>query len=356
MPPRTRRLLIGAGASLLVAVLVAAVTLFLLLRPDRFTALLQDEAQRAGLSLSLASPASPTLFPRPALELSGLTLSANGADTPLLLAARGRLTLPWRTVFGGPPAITQMEVDAPRVDLDALQQWLAALHLQDAGVAPTIPRIDTGIRIEHGSLVRGDHLLLKNITLVTGSLASGQPFPLDLAATTGDGAPLQWRLVVTPHMRGHVLQLDNIEIHATQGATTTLGLTGNAYWHGAADASAQLGGKLDHAATGSYAVALDLTPADQTQPLLLHLKLDGPDNHVDLRLPPLALAHWWSALTTPADNGEPAQPDVPPVSGSLQMAKVQMGNVRIDGLSVQADDRDAPAAAGTTATPAATAR
>lgn len=351
MPRGWRRPLIAAGTLLLAALLVAAVTLYLLLRPDRFTALLQDEAQKAGLTLNLASPASPTLFPRPALELSGITLSADGADTPLLLAAHGRLALPWRTLFGGPPAITQMEVDAPRVDLDALQSWLAALRLQSTGAAPTIPRIDTGIRIQHGSLVRGDRLLLNNVTLRTGSLAPGQPFPLEVSAATGSGAPLQLRLVATPHMRDRTLLLDNIEVHAAQGNGATLGLTGNAYWRGAADAAAQLGGKLDRADAGSYTVALRLTPADQTQPLLLHLKLDGPGNHADLRLPPLALARWWSALDTTPDHGVTPQPSIPPAVGSLQVAKLQIGSISIEGLNVQAD-QDEPAAAASAPAPA----
>ena len=67
-----------AGAAL-AALLTLVVSLYLLLQPDRFTALLQREASNAGLVLNLASPASPTLFPRPALELQGLTLSAKGA-------------------------------------------------------------------------------------------------------------------------------------------------------------------------------------------------------------------------------------------------------------------------------------
>ncbi|TAL71555.1 MAG: membrane assembly protein AsmA [Rhodanobacter sp.] len=351
MPHGWRRLLIATGTVLLAALLVSAVTVYLLLRPDRFTALLQDQAQKAGLTLNLASPASPTLFPRPALELSGITLSADGTDTPLLLAARGRLTLPWRTVFGGPPAITQMEVDAPRVDLDALQAWLTALHLQNSTVAPTIPRIDTGIRIEHGSFVRGDRVLLNNVMLVTGSLAPDEPFPLDLSATTPSGAPLQLRLVATPHLRGNALLLDNIEIHAAQGHGTTLGLTGNARWHGAADAAAQLGGKLDQADSGSYTVALTLAPADQTQPLLLHLRLDGPGNHADLRLPPLALARWWNGLNAPGESSGPTQPSVPPASGSLQVAKWQLGSVSIEGLSVQSDG-EGPATSASVSAPA----
>lgn len=347
-----RRLLIGAGALAFAALFAALIVVYLLLQPDRFTAMLQNQAHSAGLELNLASPASPTLFPRPALDLHGITLNAEGADSPILLASRGRLVLPWRTLLGGPTAIAQMEVDAPRVDLDALQEWLATLPPPTADAAPTIPRIDAGISIEHGSLVRGDRLLLNNVTLTAGTLAPGQEFPLSMSATTAAGAPLQLRLTATPRMQGSAMQLDNIQLHLAQGGAATLMLAGNAHWRGAANATAQLGGKLDRADAGSYTIALALTPADQTDPLLLHLQLNGPDNHADLRLPPLALAHWWNTLNAPADRQAEPQPDLPPGSGTLQMAKLQVGGLAIEGLSVQAGD-NVPAAAGTAAKPAA---
>ena len=347
-----RRLLIGAGALALAALLVVVVAVHLLLQPDRFTAMLQSQARDAGLVLNLASPASPTLFPRPALELRGITLNARGADSPILLASRGRLVLPWRTLLGGPTAIAQMEVDAPRVDLDALRDWLATLPPLPANAAPAIPRIDAGISIEHGSVVRGDQLLLNNVTLAAGTLAPDQDFPLTMSATTAAGAALRLRLTATPRMQGNAMQLDRIQLHLSQGSDVTLTLGGSARWHGAADAAAQLGGKLDHADTGSYDIALTLTPANQTDPLLLHLKLDGPDDHADLRLPPLALARWWGSLNAPVDRQAGTQPGMPPGSGTLQMARLQVGSLAIEGLSVRAGDA-VPATAGTTAKPAA---
>jgi len=350
---RLQRLLFGAAALALAALLAMVIVVYLLLQPDRFTAMLQGQAHQAGLELNLASPASPTLFPRPALDLRGITLNAEGKDSPILLASRGQLVLPWRTLLGGSTAIAQMQVDAPRVDLDALQEWLATLPPQPENAAPVIPRIDAGISIEHGSVVRGDQLLLNNVALTAGTLAPNQAFPLSMSATTAAGAPLQLRLTATPHMQGDTLQLDDIQLHLSQGSGITLALRGNAYWHGAANAAAQLGGKLDQADAGSYDIALTLTPANQTDPLLLHLKLDGPDNHADLRLPPLALVHWWNTLSSPAGQQSGPQPSMPPGSGTLQMTKLQIGSLSAEGLSVQAG-ADVPAAAGTTAKPAAT--
>jgi uncharacterized protein involved in outer membrane biogenesis len=341
-----RLILLVLGGLVLTLVLVAIIAVYLVLQPDRFTRMLQTQARSAGLELNLASPASPTLFPHPALDLDGITLNAEGANAPILLAARGRLALPWHTLFGGPTVISQLQIDSPRVDLDALQEWLAALPTQPARVPPNIPRIDTGISINRGSVVRGNEVLLDNVALEAGSLISGQPFPLSLSATTAANRPLQLRLSATPRIEGNTLQLDNITLHLSQGSAMTLALTGNAHWHGAADAAARFTGKLDQADAGQYDVSLALTPADQNNPLLLALKLDGPDNHADLRLPPLALAHWWSQL----GDEQVSRLSVPPMSGHAEIAKIETGSVSVEGLTVQAGD-NVPAAAGTAAAP-----
>lgn len=337
-----RLILLVLGSLVLAAGLAVVMAVYLLLQPDRFTAMLQSQVRNAGLELSLASPASPTLFPRPALELSGITLNARGANAPILLASRGRLALPWQTVFGGAPVITRLEIDSPRVDLGALQDWLTALPTQPAGVPPNIPRIDTGISISRGSVVRGDELLLGNVALEAGSLISGQPFPVSMSASTAANTPLQLRLSATPRIQGNALQLDNIALHLSQGSTLTLVLNGSAHWHGAADAAASLAGKLDHADAGQYDISLKLTPADQDNPLLLALKLDGPDNHADMRLPPLELAHWWSKLS---DEQGP-QLTMPPGSGHAEISRFETDGIRIEGLTLQSGD-DVPAASTT---------
>lgn len=346
MSRRLRLILLVLGGLVLTLVLVAVIAVYLVLQPDRFTRMLQTQARAAGLELNLASPASPTLFPRPALDLEGITLNARGASAPILLAARGQLALPWHTLFGGPTVISQLQIDSPRVDLDALQEWLAALPAQPEGTSPNIPRIDTGVSISHGSLVRGNQVLLDNVSLEAGSLVSGQPFPLSLSATAA-GTPLQLRLSATPRIKGNTLQLDNISLHLSQGGTTTLALTGNAHWHGAADAAASLAGKLDQSDAGQYDVSLMLTPANQSNPLLLALKLDGPDNHADLRLPPLALMQWWNRL----DDPQRSRLSMPPGSGHAEIAKIDTGSISIEGLTVQAGD-DVPAPASTAAQPA----
>ncbi|WEN14642.1 AsmA family protein [Rhodanobacter sp. AS-Z3] len=348
MARRWRLTLMVLTGLALALVLAAIVSVYLLLQPERFTRMLQTQARTAGLELSLASPASPSLFPRPALQLDGITLNAVGASAPILLAAHGQLALPWHTLLGGSTAISELEIDSPRVDLDALQNWLSSLPPQPEGAPPNIPRIDTGVSISHGSVVRGNQLLLSNVSLQAGSLATGEPFPLSLAAVTAAGTPLQLQLSATPRIEGNALQLQNISLHLAQGESIKLALTGSAYWHGAANASANLAGKLEQANADQYDISVQLIPADQSNPLLLALKLDGPANHADLRLPPLALAHWWSSLDDPATT----QLTIPPGSGHAEIASLDVAGIRIEGLTIQAGD-DAPATAATAAAPAA---
>lgn len=339
-------LLIASSATLLL-VAVALIAVHFLLQPERITAVLKSQAREAGLELNLASPATPALFPRPALELQGITLSAQGASMPILLAARGTLALPWRTLFRGETIISQMQIDSPRVDLDALQSWASGLPSGPSTPPAEIPRIDAGVHITRGSLVRGNQMLLGDVELDAGKLAPHQPFLLNIVAKDAQGTPTQLRLSLTPSVNRGALQLDNIALHLAHSSSVTLQLKGNARWRGAADASAHLDGKLDHANSGEYATSIELTPANENNPLMLGLKLDGPDNHADLQVPPLALADWWSQL----DHDEGPRLAVPPGNGHAEIARIDTGDVSIEGLTIQAGT-DVPAPATSSAPPA----
>lgn len=346
MSPRLRLILIGCSSVALAVLLALVIVLYLLLQPDRFTAMLQTQARSVGLELHLAEPASPSLFPHPALDLHGITLNAEHATAPILLAAGGRLALPWRTLLGGPTVISQLQIEAPRVDLDALQAWLDGLPPSRPGKALNIPRIDTGVSISRGSIVRGNQLLLSNVNLQTGHLVSGQPFPLTVSAQMASGTPLTLRVSSTPRIDGGTLELNNIALHLAQGGTMALALNGSARWHGASHTTASLAGKLDYADGGQYDISLQLTPAVAQRPSLLALKLDGPGDHADLRLPPQELLGWWGKLTS--EQNSPLS--LPPGSANIRIDKLQTGSLRIQGLSVMTST-DAPAAAASSANP-----
>jgi AsmA protein len=346
---RAQRVLIALAGMLAALLLMLLGTVYTLLQPERFSTMLQAQAQAAGLELHLASPASPSLFPRPAIDLHGITVNAIDANVPILLAARGQLALPWRALFGRQTVISRLQIDAPRVDLDALQAWLGQHSLHTSATPLSIPSIDAGISIERGSLVRGDQVLLSNVALDTGSLRPGQPFPLTLAADDASGKPLQLRLTTIPRLQARTVQLDDIDLGLLRGnGGGVMQLRGYAHWRGAADASAELSGDIEQADGGRYALSFNLTPADQSHPLNLHTKLDGKGEHVDLHLPPLALLDWWSRLS---DDNAP-QLAMPPLNGQIDTDHFDAGGISIEGLRVRAGSA-LPASPSSTSTPAA---
>ncbi|MBM7127102.1 AsmA family protein [Dyella flava] len=353
MPRPLRVLLIVFASALGGVTLTVLAALYLLLQPDRFTAMLKEQAADAGLQLTLSSPASPSLFPRPSLHLEGITLIARAsnpndtANMPIVQAANGRLVLPWHTLFGGPMVISLMQINSPRVDLDALQAWMMSLPPQSTAVPEQIPSIVTGVRIRNGSVVENNNQWLSNVSLDTGHLMAGQVFSINLAGKEPDGTPLQLQLSMVPSIAGGVLMLNNLSVHATDSSATALHLAGHGRWMGSTNMALQLQGKFSEADKGSYDAAVVLAPAGENNPLLLHVKLLGTDNHIDLELPLLALAQWWNQLANPQGPRLAA----PPGNGQVDMAKLDLGNLHIEGLSIQTGDA-VPASTSSVTTPA----
>ncbi|MGH8216511.1 MAG: AsmA family protein, partial [Rhodanobacteraceae bacterium] len=104
-----------------------------LLQPQRFTSLLENDLAAVGLRLEMRAPAEPTLFPRPAVQLQGFTLTAIGSDTPILQAAGATIVVPWRALLHGEVAIERIDVNAPRMDLGELQSLFARLPRHAGG-------------------------------------------------------------------------------------------------------------------------------------------------------------------------------------------------------------------------------
>ncbi|MFX5957115.1 hypothetical protein ABTF01_22215, partial [Acinetobacter baumannii] len=64
----------------------------------------------------------------PSITLREVIARRPGESVPLLRARRVHVALPWRPLRtrGAPLVVTRIELDAPEIDLAALQRWLAA--------------------------------------------------------------------------------------------------------------------------------------------------------------------------------------------------------------------------------------
>lgn len=347
---RRLRITLLAVGGLLMGVLVAAlVATYVVLQPERFTAMLQSRAEAAGLDLGLASPASPTLWPKPALELDGLTLRARGSGTPMIVASRGKLVLPWRTLLGRDTGVSRLEVEGARIDMDAVSAYLDTLPTRPSTAGAILPGIDAGFRVTRGTLTRGNRLLLSNVDIDAGRLANGRVFDLTLAATSDD-KPYSLTLRTRPVLSRGVLTLGDLSLDLASKDRFAASLRGDATWRGGADVGASLAGRMTRQDASPFDLVLNVTPANQQDPLFVALKLDGPTDHADLRVPPLAVAEWWSGINA---GGAPT---LPPLLGTVDAAAVDTGSVHIKGLHIRATPdapaTDAPAPATTTARPA----
>jgi len=137
--PSSRHLLrwiaLAIVAVLAALAIAAAVYVHNLLQPARFTALLENDLAAVGLRLRLQAPAEPTLFPRPGVQLKGLSLTNAGSSRPVLQAAGATIVVPWRALLHGEVAIERVDVVAPHLNLDELESLLRGCR-----AAPPDPR------------------------------------------------------------------------------------------------------------------------------------------------------------------------------------------------------------------------
>lgn len=310
-------------------------TVYLLLRPERFTAYLQSRAQAAGLDLELAYPAIPTLLPHPAIQLQGLTLSAPGASQPILVADHGEVELPWLALFQHHAGIAWLELDAPRVDIDALQTWIHDLPAETFAQAHSLPRIDAGISIFHGSLVgHRQQPWLDDLNINAGALHPGRLFHLDMAGTLADARPFNLQLEMLPAVGRHGISLQQMQWRLDYDRRVHTHLQGRLEWLGGRDLSLQLAGQVQRPGKPEARLQLQMLPAATGRPLQFELHYDGSDGQADLLLPPDQMLQWWSLLKT---NTVTPSLSLPDWQGHLRADQLDIGDTHLEGLQIDAE-------------------
>lgn len=146
-PRRWRRL--AALAIALALILPVLLMVWLAPAPRAGRALLALAGHALALELE-AEGFDYRLRGTPQLELRGLVAREPGAPRALLRARRVLLALPWRTLRtrGADLTVQRIELDAPVLDLPALQHWLA-------GRPPSATRLPTlvdGLRVVDGRI------------------------------------------------------------------------------------------------------------------------------------------------------------------------------------------------------------
>lgn len=238
-PQRIRRrwrLLIAKGAGLAL-LLMLLLSLSWMTRPRQVADLILDRLGTAlDLQISSSGAAEYHLRGTPRLVVRDVVARQPGAKAPLLTAERIYLSLPWSTlrsvgsVAGGLDlTVHRVEIDAPRLDLAALQRWREG---RPPAAEVRIPTLTEGLRIVRGTVI-GDGWSVDRLGLdlpalhpeqaftarVGGRFANGDttvPFDLQLALTrpaldAGLGATgiatvatPEWKMPMRLHLSGRL--------------------------------------------------------------------------------------------------------------------------------------------------------
>ena len=169
---RRRRLARVAVITLVVLMLLGVVGNYLL-QPQRASAFLLDRVGTSlGLRITASGAASYRLRGTPQLVLRDVVAQRAGDATPLLRAERIFVSVPWSTLRARGAELTaqRIELDAPVLDVPALQRWLATRPPSET----RIPTLTNGLRITRGRIDNGPWNI-DGVGVDLPSLAPGQP-------------------------------------------------------------------------------------------------------------------------------------------------------------------------------------
>ena len=176
---RRRSVLLFAAIAIGAALLWLA--LHALLQPQRASRFLLDRIGNSlGLEIRATGVAEYRLRGTPMLVLRDVSVREPGAARELLHADRVMVSVPWSTIRarGDVLAARRLELDMPRVDLPALQHWLAT---RPPSKQPQLPTFADGVRIRDGRL-DNDDWTIDGIQLDLPRLVAGEAMHARLRA------------------------------------------------------------------------------------------------------------------------------------------------------------------------------
>ena len=198
-PRRQRRVLLYIASVLLALLLLAALALHYAMQPQRATRFLLARVGAAlDLEITATGKAEYQLRGLPTLVLRDVVAQEPGTATPLLRADRIFLSLPWSTLRarGAVLGATRIELDAPVLDLPALQHWLARRPPSPTPVR--MPSLSAGALVRDGVVI-GDGWRLEDLQAEVPSFAPGVASRLALKGTYPEppfsfavSGPLRW--------------------------------------------------------------------------------------------------------------------------------------------------------------------
>ena len=178
--PRARRALLFVAIAVGI-MLLSWLVLHALLQPQRASRFLLDRVGNSlGLEIRATGAAEYRLRGTPMLLLRDLSVRQPGAARELLHADRAMVSVPWSTIRarGDVLAARRLELDAPRIDLPALQHWLAT---RPPSKQRPLPTFADGVRIRGGRL-DNDDWMIDGIQLDVPRLAAGEALHARLRA------------------------------------------------------------------------------------------------------------------------------------------------------------------------------
>lgn len=170
--------------AVLVLAVVGALSLRWVSQPTQFSGLLLHSLGRAlNLEITASGSSEYRLRGTPMLVVRDVVAREPGAAQPLLRARRVYLSLPWSTLRARGAQLTarRIELDAPQIDLPALQHWLASRPPAET----RLPTLVEGLRVRDGVIV-GDGWRMDGVFVELPTLAPEQPLRARLRGTYVD--------------------------------------------------------------------------------------------------------------------------------------------------------------------------